>query len=118
MALNTGTAEPAPTSAPCREADRTAVDQLAAFLERNGPTDAPVLERAIHTLNLARRHCFYDWDGRGLDDYQWLSRWLSEHSVESSGGRMSSVVQCASIPSCSSANPWSARRTWINPIEG
>ena len=78
IALSTGTVWPAPMSAPCRQADRTAVDQLAAFLERNGPTDAPVLERAIYTLNLARRHCLYEWDGRGLQDYQWLSRWLSE----------------------------------------
>lgn len=80
IALSTGTAQPGLTSARCREADRTAVDQLAAFLERNGPTDAPVLERALHTLNLARRHCLYDWDSRGLDDYRWLGRWLSEHS--------------------------------------
>jgi hypothetical protein len=72
--------EPAPVSPRCREADRAIVAQFAAFLERNGPADAPVLERAIHALNVARRHCLYDWDGRGLDDYQWLSRWLSEHS--------------------------------------
>lgn len=63
----------------CREADRATVAQLAAFLERNGPTDAPILERAIYTLNVARRHCSYDW-GRGLDDYRWLGRWLSENS--------------------------------------
>lgn len=83
-ASNTGRAdrivEPARLSPRCREADRASVAQLAAFLERNGPTDAPILERAIHTLNVARRHCLYNWDGRGLDDYQWLGRWLSEHS--------------------------------------
>ena len=70
--------QPAPVSPRCREADRTSVAQLAAFLERNGSGDAPILERAIHALNVARRHCLYDWD-RGQDDYQWLSRWLSEN---------------------------------------
>lgn len=80
IALSTGTVGPVPMPAPCRQADRTAVTQLAAFLERNGPTDAPVLERAIHTLILARQHCFSEWDGRGLEDYEWLSHWLSEHS--------------------------------------
>jgi hypothetical protein len=73
------TAEPARVSPRCREADRATVAQFAAFLERNGPTDAPILERASHTLNMARRHCLYEWDERGLEDYQWLSRWLSEH---------------------------------------
>ena len=73
-------AEPTLASPRCREADRETVAQLAAFLERNRPADAPILEHAIHALNVARRHCLYDWDGRGLDDYQWLSRWLSEHS--------------------------------------
>src|SRR5262249_36595761 len=71
-------AEPARLSPRCQEADRATVAQLAAFLERNSPADVPTLERAIHTLNLARRHCLYDWDGRGLQDYQWLSRWLGE----------------------------------------
>lgn len=80
IALSTGTVGPVPMPAPCRQADRTAVTQLAAFLERNGATDAPVLERAIHTLILARQHCFSEWDGRGLEDYEWLSHWLSEHS--------------------------------------
>jgi hypothetical protein len=80
IALSIGAVGPVPMSAPCRQADRTAVTQLAAFLERNGPTDAPVLERAIHTLILARQHCFSEWDGRGPEDYEWLNRWLSEHS--------------------------------------
>jgi len=71
--------EPASVSPRCREADRATVAQLTALLARNGPTDAPILERAIHALNVARRHCFYDWEGRGLEDYQWLGRWLSEH---------------------------------------
>ena len=73
------TAKPVQASPRCLEADRAGVAQLAALLERNGPADAPILDRAIHTLNVARRHCLYDWEGRGLDDYQWLSRWLSEH---------------------------------------
>jgi hypothetical protein len=72
--------EPARVSPRCREADRATVAQLAAFLERNSPTDAPILERAIHTLNMTRRHCLCEWDGRGLEDYRWLSCWLSEHS--------------------------------------
>ena len=70
--------QPAPVSPHCREADRAGVAQLAAFLERNGSTDAPILERAIHALNVARRHCLYDRD-RALDDYQWLSQWLSQN---------------------------------------
>src|SRR5262245_44648410 len=72
-------AKPVRASPRCLEADRASVAQLASLLERNGPADAPILERAIHTLTVARRHCLYDWEGRGLDDYQWLSSWLSEH---------------------------------------
>ena len=79
IAVSTGTAEPARMSPRCQEVDRATVAQLAVVLERNGPTDAPLLERAIYTLNLARRHCLYDWEGRGLDDYERLGRWLSEH---------------------------------------
>ena len=63
----------------CLETDRASVAQLGALLERNGPADAPILERAIHTLKVARRHCLYDWEGRGLQDYEWLRRWLSDH---------------------------------------
>lgn len=62
----------------CREVDRANVARLTAILERNGPADAPILERAIATLNTARRHCFYGWDGRGLKDYESLGGWLSE----------------------------------------
>jgi hypothetical protein len=72
------TANPARVSQRCLEADRASVAQLASLLERNRPADGPILERAIHTLNTARRHCLYDWQGRGLDDYQWLGRWLNE----------------------------------------
>jgi hypothetical protein len=34
--------EVAPVSPRCREADQATVGQLAAFLECNGPTDAPI----------------------------------------------------------------------------
>ena len=37
----TGVETPGPSPS-CREADRATVARLAAFLERNGPTDAPV----------------------------------------------------------------------------
>jgi hypothetical protein len=74
------TAEPVRLSPRCQEADRANVAQLVDLLQRNRPGDAPILERAIHTLNTARRHCLYDWEGRGFEDYEWLRRWLSEHS--------------------------------------
>src|SRR5579872_2636106 len=62
----------------CLEADRAAVAQLATVLERNKPVDAAILERANFTLSIARRHCFYGWNERALEDYEWLKRWLSE----------------------------------------
>jgi len=71
--------EPLRMSARCLEADRATVGQIEPLLQRNAPADGPVLERALHTLNVARRHCQYDWEERGLKDYQWLSRWLSAH---------------------------------------
>ena len=73
-----GIGEAAGVSPRCREADRANVAQIAALLERNGPADAPLLERAIYTLGMARRHCLYGWNGRALEDYEWLKRWLSE----------------------------------------
>lgn len=73
-----GIVEPARASPLCLDADRANVTQIAALLERNGPADAPILERAIYTLNVARRHCLYGWNGRALEDYEWLRRWLSE----------------------------------------
>ena len=45
IAPSTGAAEPARMSLRCQEADRETAAELAAFLERNGPTDAPVLDR-------------------------------------------------------------------------
>lgn len=74
------TAEQAYLSPRCREADRASVAQLFDLLQRNRPGDEPILERAIHTLNTARRHCLYDWEGRGSEDYEWLRRWLNDHS--------------------------------------
>jgi len=74
-----GTVEQAGVSLRCREADRAIVARLAPLLERNSPADAPIVERANHTLSIARRHCLYGWDGRALEDYAWLTRWLSEH---------------------------------------
>jgi len=71
--------QPVHVSPRCQVADRASVDQLATLLQRNGPADAAILERAVYTLNMARRHCLYQWDERGLEDYQWLGRWLSEH---------------------------------------
>jgi len=62
----------------CLEADRAAVAQLAMVLERNRPANAAILERANFTLSIARRHCFYGWNERALEDYEWLKRWLSE----------------------------------------
>ncbi|SEP24216.1 hypothetical protein SAMN02990966_04639 [Rhodospirillales bacterium URHD0017] len=73
------TAEPFRLSPRCQEADRANVAQLVDLLQRNHPGDAPILERAIHALNTARRHCLYDWEGRGFEDYEWLRRWLNEH---------------------------------------
>ena len=74
------TAEQAYLSPRCQEADRAIVVQLDDLLQRNLPADAAILDRATHTLNTARRHCFYDWQDRGLEDYEWLRRWLSVHS--------------------------------------
>ena len=73
-----GVAEPVPVPPRCLEIDRAIVVQLTALLERNGPADAPILERAVYTLNLARRHCLYGWNNRSAEDYEWLRRWLSE----------------------------------------
>jgi hypothetical protein len=73
-----GIVEPAGVSPRCLEADRASVAQLAAILERNGPAVAPIQERATHTLSIARRHCLYGWQERALEDYAWLTRWLSE----------------------------------------
>ena len=73
------TAEPVVLSPRCQEADRASVAQFVNLLQQNRPGDAPILERAIHTLNTARRHCLYAWEGRGFEDYDWLRRWLSEH---------------------------------------
>lgn len=66
--------------ASCREADRAGAAQLAALLERNRRGDAPMLERAVYTLNMARRQCLYLGDERGMEIYRWFSGWLDEQS--------------------------------------
>ena len=73
-----GVVEPGGVSLACREADRESVARLAALLERNGPAHEAILERANHTLSIARRHCLYGWQERALEDYQWLRQWLNE----------------------------------------
>lgn len=73
-----GAAELADASSRCHEADQASVAQLAPLLARNGPADAAIVERANHTLGIARRHCLYGWQERALEDYAWLRRWLSE----------------------------------------
>jgi hypothetical protein len=75
-----GTVEAVGASPRCLEADRANVAQIAALLQRNGAADAPILERAIHVLTLARRHCLYGWKERSLADYERLSRWLREQA--------------------------------------
>lgn len=75
---NVGTVELAGASSRCQAADQASVAQLAALLERNSPAGAAILERANHTLGIARRHCLYGWHERALEDYTWLGRWLSE----------------------------------------
>jgi esterase/lipase len=63
----------------CQDADRASLAQLVQLLERNRSTDAPVLERAVHALNVARRHCLYGWNDLASQQYDWLDHWLAEH---------------------------------------
>jgi hypothetical protein len=63
----------------CQEADHARVAQLVHILERNQPTDAAVLERAVYSLNIARRHCLYGWSDIAEEQYAWLNQWLEEH---------------------------------------
>jgi len=62
----------------CQHVDRARVAQLVDILERNRPTDAPVLERAVDGLNLARRDCQYGWNDNASRQYSWLKDWLDE----------------------------------------
>lgn len=71
--------EPVVVSSACEQADRASLPRLVRLLERNRPSDVIVLERAIHALNIARRHCQYGWTERGLEDYRWLDGWLIDH---------------------------------------
>jgi hypothetical protein len=63
----------------CQDADHARVAQLVPILERNQPTDAPVLERAVYALNIARRHCLYGWNDIAGEQYDWLDHWLDDH---------------------------------------
>ena len=63
----------------CEEADRARVAELVDILGRNRPTDAPVLERAVYALNVARRHCAYGWSDIAGEQYAWLHQWLDDH---------------------------------------
>ena len=63
----------------CQDADHARVAQLVQILERNQPTDAAVLERAVYALNIARRHCLYGWSDVAEEQYAWLNQWLEEH---------------------------------------
>ena len=63
----------------CQDADRASVAQLVRVLERNRSTDAPVLERAVNALTIARRHCLYGWNDLASEQYERLDRWLDEN---------------------------------------
>jgi hypothetical protein len=63
----------------CQDADRASLVQLVQLLERNRSTDAPILERAVDALNIARRHCLYGWNDLASQQYDWLDRWLAEN---------------------------------------
>jgi hypothetical protein len=73
------TVEPSASSRVCQDADHARVAQLVEVLERNRSTDAPVLERAIYALNIARRHCLYGWSDIAGEQYDWLNHWLEDH---------------------------------------
>jgi len=72
--------EPAALSRACQDVDHARVAHLVQVLERNRPDDAPVIERAIYALNIARRHCLYGWSDTAAEQYDWLNSWLNEHS--------------------------------------
>jgi hypothetical protein len=63
----------------CLAADRANVARLTPLLVRNGPNDIAILERAIHALNIARRHCQYGWVEPAMDNYRWLESWIEDH---------------------------------------
>ena len=63
----------------CQDADRASVAELVRVLERNRSTDAPVLERAVHALTVARRHCLYGWNDLASEQYAGLDRWLADN---------------------------------------
>jgi hypothetical protein len=78
--LATDTATDAELGEPdCRRADSAAAAQLQSLLARNRSGDAGVIERAVHGLNVARKHCQYGWSDKALDSYRWLERWIEDH---------------------------------------
>jgi hypothetical protein len=62
----------------CQDEDQARVVQLVKILQRNRPTDAPVLERAVDALNIARRECLHGWSDVAAAHYDWLTHWLDE----------------------------------------
>ena len=62
----------------CQDEDQARVAQLVKILQRNRPTDAPVLERAVDALNIARRECLYGWSDVAAAHYDWLTHWLDK----------------------------------------
>jgi hypothetical protein len=63
----------------CLAADRASVALLIPLMTRNNPNDIAMLERAIHGLNVVRRHCQYGWVGPAMDNYRWLQSWVEDH---------------------------------------
>jgi len=67
------------TTATCALADGDATRLLQPLMVRNAPNDAVVLERAVHALNIARKHCAYGWTDTALGNYAWIERWVAEN---------------------------------------
>jgi len=70
--------DPRSSAHECQDTDSARVAQLIEILKRNQPADAGVLERAVYTLNIARRHCLYGWNDIASEQYDWLKHWLDE----------------------------------------
>jgi hypothetical protein len=84
----------------CQDADRTSLAPLVQMLERNRSTDAAALERAVHALNIARRHCLYGWNDLASQQYDWLDRWLAGRPLRPSPCRPPSRSGSGSPPRC------------------
>jgi hypothetical protein len=63
----------------CLAADRAHVALLVPLLTRGAQKDIAILDRAIHALNVARRHCQYGWVEPAMDNYRWLADWIESH---------------------------------------